>query len=130
MVKISEELAAFRDRVPGCQVVLFADFSTGMVLASSTAEKTTQEKLDALCMQGRAALNDPLALSLAAICDDTDGTAADFAMCADDLSVSCYLRAPAPAQEALCFSIDAPTLSDQVFEDASSLLRRISMESA
>lgn len=50
---VQDRLNGLRTRFRGCQIVAFADLSTGMVFAASTAEKVAQERLDALCKDAK-----------------------------------------------------------------------------
>lgn len=118
---MSEELAALRDRVPGCSVVAFADLSTGMVLASSTAEKTTQERLDALCAAGRDMLKGDAARHMAeGFCEAAPRVA--IHACAGNLN--CFIQAPRPAEEALCCVVSPQTPLSELLDAAALLLQR------
>ena len=127
-VTMSEELAALRIRIPGCSVVAFADLSTGLVLASSTSHKTTQERLDALCAAARASLLGPSAHKIA---EDFAGNAQNtprVAIHADAHGITCFVRPSVPAQEALCCVLSPESPLDRVVEDAQAFLLRIVAE--
>jgi len=128
-VTISDELAALRDRLTGCEVVAFADLSTGMVLASNTVEKLGQEKLDALCAEGSRALMGPAARALSDASGLADDCSLSMAMCGHAGSISCFVRAPQPAQEALCFVFQPDAALQEVSSAASEVLARIASES-
>lgn len=123
---IGEELARLRSAHLGCHSVLFADLSTGMVLAASTAQKTAQEKLDFLCQQARACF----------LVSGTEGSAdappLPFVPItvwrADANGLYCFVKAPAPAQEALCIAASADVALDCLCADAGKLLALIAAE--
>ena len=48
------DLAEFRARMAGCELVMFADIATQTILASDCAIKLGQEHLDHLCSKARA----------------------------------------------------------------------------
>lgn len=127
-VKISEQLAAFRERVPGCFVVVFADLSTGMVLASSSAEKMPQEKLDALCMDACDALKGVQTAAVAEAVFDKEMPAPDVAVQTAGETIKCFVRPPEHVEEALCFTLVGAGVSKEVIEDASAAIRRFSSE--
>jgi hypothetical protein len=128
-VTISEELLAFRQRVPGCHVIAFADLSTGMVLASCTSEQVTQEKLDALCNSGFDTLFGVNNTGLLQQSQGGSGEAPKAAVVATEAEIQCFVCALHPAQEALCFVISEHLLLDELFEEARSLLHRLVGES-
>lgn len=123
-VTMSEELAAFRNRMPGCSVVTFADLSTGMVLASSTAQKTAQERLDALCEAARDALTGEISKQIAQHFAADATEAPHVAVQADAERITCFVRAAFPAQEALCCIVSARTPVDVLVKEAQSVLER------
>ena len=122
---ITEELAVFSDRFPDCFVVAFADLSTGMVLASHTTEKTTQEKLDALCVLGSACLSGAGATS--GLLDKNDGSAL-VAWHADEKAVYCFVKAPQPAAEALCLTVGPDVDLNRICSEAKFLLSALARE--
>lgn len=122
-------MAGLRDRLAGCQVVAFADLSTGMVFASSTAEKQTQERLDALCRAGRDAIVGAPAQQLAAAMSDTTVSTPQIAIQGDADRLMCIVCAPHPVQEALCFLFSAEADLEPVPKAATAVLERISAES-
>lgn len=127
-VKISEELSAFRERVPGCSVVLFADLSTGMVLASNSAEKMTQEKLDALCMDACETLSNVQAVAVAEAAFDREMPEPDVAFRADGRLIQCFVRLPGEVEEALCIALAEAAVPEELVDEASGTLRRILSE--
>jgi hypothetical protein len=129
-VKISEELYAFRERIPGCSVVLFADLSTGMVLASNSAEKIPQEKLDALCLDACDALKSVEAAAVAEVAFGCQGAEPDVAFRTDGRLVKCFVRLPGQVEEALCFIVSGPAVSENSVEEASVAIRRILSETS
>lgn len=127
-VTTGEELAALRHRYPGCFVVVFADLSTGMVLAASTLEKTAQEKLDAL---GRAAHRCLLGQGASAVAQVLGVGARNrpaMALQAGADEVRCFLRAPAPAVEALCLVLTPEVDLERLLPDATEALLRLTLE--
>lgn len=129
-VTIGEELAELRNRLAGCEVVAFADLSTGMVLASDTAGKLTQERLDALCSEGRDALTGSFAQIIRRASGDAAQMPLKIAMCGGGGRVSCFVGAPDPAQEALCFLFGGDATSLEAIPSAAQdVLVRIAAES-
>lgn len=127
-VTIGKELADLRAGYPGCHSVIFADLSTGMVLASSTSEKTTQEKLDALCEAARVCLMGTLNTTMRDALSQRLAVPPTVAWHADDQGVRCYVKLPAPAEEAICIAADDGIPLNRLSEDASALLSRIAGE--
>lgn len=126
---ISDELLAFRQRVDGCLVVAFADLSTGMVLASSTSEKVTQEKLDALCVAGIDALAGPKAAEIAKKLGSIAAQAPLAAVTATHAEIECFVRSSHPADEALCFRVTKGVNLDALLKEAFTFLERLVGES-
>ena len=124
-VTIGKELADLRAGYPGCHAVVFADLSTGMVLASGTTEKTTQERLDALCQAGH------FCLTGSTTCVMNEGLLVDggqlpkIAWQADRFGTRCFVKVPDPAAEALCIVASDDTPLDHLTADAIELLSRI-----
>lgn len=54
-----EILSRLRNRLPDCELVLYADIASGTVLASDTRLVHPQENLDTICACARAFLNAP-----------------------------------------------------------------------
>lgn len=54
---VGSRLADLREAFPECRMVLFADISAGLALATSAERRPTQEHLDALCATARAAFD-------------------------------------------------------------------------
>ena len=52
---MGSRLSDLRGAFPECRVVLFADISAGLALATSAEQRPSQEHLDALCTSARAA---------------------------------------------------------------------------
>lgn len=125
---ISEELANLRTGQPGCDAVVFADLSTGMVLAASTAERTTQEKLDALCNEARAYLTGSRVVTLSSKNDPESDLAPDAAWLADADGLRCFLLAPAPAKEAMCLVLSDAEILETFSAHARQVLLRITAE--
>ena len=127
-VTIGEELMAFRDRFPDCVVVAFADLSTGMVLAASTQEKTTQEKLDALCEDAFAHLVGSASRAVATELGLGDAPWPRSLVTATETCLTCLLHAHPPAREALCLILRDYETLDCVLRDAGQLLDRIAAD--
>ncbi|GIT85525.1 hypothetical protein [Roseobacter sp. OBYS 0001] len=125
---INEELTAFRSQFPGCSVMTFADASTGMVLGASAAVRTTQETLDALCLEGRDALSGQLAQAVSAHFATSAQSLIGVAMHADAGGIKCFVRAPLPAPEMLCFVAGENTAFDDLLNAAKGLLTRLVSE--
>lgn len=127
-VTIREELDVLRNRFAGCEIVAFADLSTGMVLASSTENKLAQEKLDALCADGSVALSGTAAKAVTNGSGRTEPAVVNLAMCSKGTRISCFVRAPEPAEEALCFVFRPDSALDDVPRSAKEVLARIASE--
>lgn len=125
---INEELIAFRSQFPDCSVMIFADLSTGLVLAASTAVKTTQEKLDALCVEGCDLLMGQQARAVSAGFSTVGQSGIDVAVCADLAGVKCFVRAPLPAHEMFCFVLGGNTAVEALLSDARGLLAHLVAE--
>ncbi|WP_227268606.1 hypothetical protein [Roseobacter weihaiensis] len=125
---IGEELAALRHRYPGCFVVAFADLSTGMVLAVSTLEKTAQEKLDALGRTAQSCLLGQGASAVAQVLGAGARNSPTMALQAGAHDIRCFLRAPAPAVEALCLVLTPEADLDRLLPDATEALLRLTVE--
>ncbi len=80
-----------------------------MVLASSTSEKTTQEKLDALCAAGLKTLMGEMAHVVHEQFGRGAGASSRVAVNATLVGTRCFVRARPPAQEALCLVMDPKT---------------------
>lgn len=119
---------AFRDRFPDCVVVAFADLSTGMVLAASTEEKTTQEKLDALCEEAFGHLVGSASMAVATEFGSGDAPWPRSLIIASERCLSCLLHAHPPAQEALCLILRDHEALEHVLKDAGALLDRIAAD--
>ena len=125
---MSEELAALRNRVPGCSVIAFADLSTGMVLASSTCRKTTQEKLEALCAAGREALRGDVARQITEGFGNGAPDGPCVALRAEKSGLTCFIHAPMPAEEALCCVVSSLTPLQDLIDAGTALLIRTASE--
>ena len=125
---IGDELMAFRDRFPDCVVVAFADLSTGMVLAASTEEKTTQEKLDALCEGAFGHLVGRASMAVATELGAGEAPWPRSLVTATETSLACLLHAHPPAQEALCLILRDYETLDRVLQDAGEMLDRIAAD--
>ncbi len=127
-VTISEELAKFRAGFPGCRTVAFADLSTGMVLASDTSEKTTQERLDALCKRAMACLTNPETADFASAFGLDASAQPTLAWQAEPNEMHCFVKLPNPAAEALCCVASLDVAIDKLSTDAAYLLTRLASE--
>ena len=120
---IQRALDDLRQRHPRCLTVAFVDLSSGLVLCHSEAEKTPQERLDALCRAAQAALTgSPLEAPTAA---DRPGTAR-LALEAEPAATRLYLRSASDPSDALC-AVCAPDIDmDSFLQSALSSLHEIS----
>lgn len=124
-VSVGKELADFRKRFPACVIVAFADLSTGMVLASETRSKVTQEKLDALCEAAFQGLTGRVPTAILQEFSQDGQLSLNTSVVAHREATQCFIRAPAPAQEALCLVFDAPFDLAGVIDAGASLLDQI-----
>lgn len=99
---IRDQLDKLCRQFPACNVVAYADLTTGMVLCSSVRLKLPQEQLDELCRSAADLLTGQLALLFARHLAPVDGTCVQTAVLIDQHSVELFLRTPAQPTEALC----------------------------
>lgn len=95
---VTKLLDAFRQDAEGCDLAVFADLGTGMILCSSTAARRAQEELDALSDTAAAVLSEVMADSVAPVIGIDDPLTA---MTVTSVDARIYLRTPALPSEAL-----------------------------
>jgi hypothetical protein len=99
-----------------------------MVLASSTAEKTAQEQLDALCEAAHGCLmgRDATDFTAGLLSDVGAHPVAVWQAAAG--GIRCFVKLAEPAGEALCCVADGNIDPDALCRDATALLSRIAVE--
>ena len=106
---------------PQARLVAFADLSSSMILASQGHHEMTQEHLDRLCRQARAAFDDPLfALSVEAF---------DEPQCAvvmDARGLRVFVRSESEPADALCCICDPDIDLSRFLETARETLDQVS----
>lgn len=126
---IKDRLDSFRAGFPGCSVVVFADLSTGMVLAHSTLEKTVQERLDDLCQAAMTCFNFPTSGGdLKAASKQT--AHARHAVQFDAEQLVCFIQSPHCSSEALCVQCDPGTPVRALIGQGADLLAQIEQEAS
>ena len=96
-MSVSESLGAVIKAHPTTRLVAFADLSSSMILASQGSQEMTQEHLDRLCRQARAAFDDPLfALSVEAFSEP------HCAVVMDRQGLRIFVRSEIEPADALC----------------------------
>ncbi|MBW4710086.1 hypothetical protein KX928_20060 [Roseobacter sp. YSTF-M11] len=126
-MSVKDRLDGFRTRFAGCKAVAFADLSTGMVLSSSTREKTTQEHLDALCQKATVSLNGDDATRVAAAFS-TSRCMPQTAVLFDRTQQYCFVRSAHDNKEALCILCDSDAPVTDIMAAAVQVLDAIGME--
>ena len=98
---VTQSLDSLRQEVEGCDLVAFADLSSGMVLCHSAATPPPQEELDALCGAATELLTGDVAKGAGAAAGASDEDHATKALVATGEEVRLYIRAEAEKPEAL-----------------------------
>jgi hypothetical protein len=101
---VTEILDKLRVDLSGCDLVAYADLSSGMVLCTSSAVKRPQEDIDALSIVASAVMKGPLVEGAASLL--ADGTP-ELAIAASASDLRVYLRA-APTSEEILMCVCAP----------------------
>ena len=101
-MSIRDQLDQFRSQLPACNVVAYADLSTGMILCSSTRAKVPQEQLDLLCQTATDLLTGDMALQVAAAVTNGPDQIMQTALVFDGPNVEMFLRLSSHPTEALC----------------------------
>ena len=57
-VTVRDQLDGYADRFPGCQVVILADLSTGLALATNSDARMPQENVDSICVRAAQTIDD------------------------------------------------------------------------
>ena len=115
----------FRTRFPFCETVAFADLSTGMVLAADTRAKMAQEKLDILCEEAFQALAGRTSAAIAREFGESVEVSVSKCVVVTNSTVRVFVRAPEPAQEALCIVLDSKCDVVEVLQAGCELLDQI-----
>lgn len=126
---ITDKMDRLRESCRECRTIAFADLQTGMVFASSTREKVAQESLDELCEIAFQCLAGREAKSIARALSRSDESPPRTVLLNRKDRVFAFLRAPAPAGEAICLVLDAPPKGNQLLDDARRLLEEAVSES-
>ena len=122
---IADHLEGLRADMPSCAIVAYADLSTGLVLAASTAEKTSQERLDQLCACASDTLHGSLYETVANTVMNRRKDKVDYAMNLTASVIEVYVGAQNDCDEALCL-VCAPDVDiDDLVDRAKAVLSRI-----
>jgi hypothetical protein len=98
---VADTLGAMVKAFPQAQLVAFADLSSSMILMTQGKAELTQEHLDRLCQQAKAALDDPLAgLALQAFGEP------NTAIVMGQAGLRVFLRSESEPADALCCICD------------------------
>ncbi|MCV3273124.1 hypothetical protein [Roseobacter sinensis] len=102
---VQDRLDDLRARFPGCRIVAFADLSTGLVFAASTAERVGQERLDALCADATQQLDSAATQAVSEHVFQTQLAPAGSISIGSQV-VTCVVSLPDRGAEALCMTCD------------------------
>ena len=127
-MSIGKELADFGERFPACVIVAFADLSTGMILASDTRTKVTQEKLDLLCEAAFQGVTGRVPTAILQEFSQYGHLTISKNVVSQSGTTQGFIRAPAPAQEALCLVLDGECAPCDIMTAAEELLTQIMAE--
>lgn len=94
---IAGRLDGLRQEIPGCRLVALADLSSGLVLVASSAERQSQETLEALTLSASEALNGAAAQGALQLIGPVDEAAV-----LSSRSVRAFVRSPDDPAEVLC----------------------------
>lgn len=120
---VTKELDAVRTEVSGCDLVAFADLSSGMVLCTSADQRPAQEDLEALCDAATASLDGELAGGASAMVE-ADGDI-NIAMTFHPGAAHVFLRSQSERNEALCCVCAANVDIAKIVDCGRSALNRI-----
>ena len=113
-MNVNQELDAFREGLPGCEVAALVDLSTTMVLSTSVGARVPQEELDALAMLAQDVLIGPMAEASLNTNSD-DAPEALEGLLATHSEARAFLRGGADRNEALVCVCGADADLSQVF---------------
>lgn len=125
---VAAELDRLRQDVPGCDIVVLADLSTDMVLASSADLPPSQESLDKLTAIASATLIGPVGEG-AAILLEGDPEFPEVAVVSDGDRLSAFVTAGGDRHEALLFSVRDVTGLERISDCAQRTLGSILADS-
>ena len=116
---VVDELNAFREANPGCQLLAFADLSTNMILVTDSKTSHPREVLDALCDEAATLLGRRGKAALGEVPSNS-------AVWATQASLRVFLRAPDEPNDVLC-CVCAPNVNvGKLMANATACLDRIS----
>jgi hypothetical protein len=129
-MSVAERLNGARDEFSGCEVLAFADLSTGLVLCSSSVRKRPQEWFDQMCQAAIDLLDGEFARQASGLLTAEGAVEVRQAIQVVDGELRLFLRSESAPSEALCCvcATDAPV--DDLAAHARVLLREISMSEA
>lgn len=113
-MNVNQELEAFREGVPGCEVAALVDLSTTMVLSTSVGARIPQEELDALAASAQDVLLGPLAEAALSNGEDAAPEALQ-GLIATHAETRAYLRGSVERNEALVCVCTTSANLEQVF---------------
>ena len=119
---VSAVLDGFRQETAGCDLAVFADLGTGMVLCTSSAVRRAQEELDSLSATAAVVLSETMSDNVAGVIGVDDPLTA-LTVTAVDARI--YLRTPALPNEALICVCGAGADLTQVVDRGHAALKRI-----
>jgi hypothetical protein len=121
-MKIGKQLDDLRRVFPSCSVAVFADLKTGLVLASTAARKTSQERLDHLCACGADNLKGTLSQSVALTVMNRQLDGLRFAISITPTGFDVFVESPSADGEALCLICASDIELDPLIQHAQTLL--------
>ena len=111
---VSEQLDLLGVQFPDCNIVAFADLSTGMVLSARVVGKVSQERLDELCLSAIDLLDGQMADSVARAIWPKSSDRIQCAIRFQTAQVELFLRSAQMPEDALCLvcatKVDLPAL--------------------
>lgn len=129
-MNVAERLNEFRDEVPGCEAIAFADISTGLVLCASSGRKMPQEWFDRMCQTAAKLLDGAFARQASGLKSDGGADGAREAIQLIEGEFRLFLRSEAVPNEALCCVCATDVSVDLLVGRARALLREISTTEA
>ncbi len=125
---ISQHLDKLRTRFPECDIAAYADLSTGMVLAATSATKVSQESLDTLCEAATDTLKGPLLQAVSSTATNRQNDNICHAVRISRSAMEVFVKSNARAEEAMCLVCKHDVDVHEVTQHAQTLLDQIEAE--
>jgi hypothetical protein len=121
---VMDDLDKLRADCPGCQVVVYADLQTSMVLCASSQDRLPQEQYDRLCADGATVFASRALASVADALGQTSDPGGEVIRYADNL-LQVFLRESAASGEGLCLQCTTQADPSDVLSAARSTLEKL-----